>query len=87
MCLLLHVRRGYACRSTHPLGLGITPVNAENAVRELSRSVLLTKGDEELRVVRVLRAIVRHTDQATVDEPQAWVYLILEGLCALSMKT
>ena len=49
--------------------------------------VTLTKGDEELGVVRVLSAIVRHTDQATVDEPQAWVYLILEGLCALSVKT
>ena len=43
-------------------------MNAENAARELRRSVMLTKGDEELRVVRVLRAIVRHTDQTSVHE-------------------
>ena len=40
-----------------------------------------TEGDKELRIVRVLGAIVCHPHQTSVNEPQARVYFILERLC------
>lgn len=40
-----------------------------------------TEGDEKLRVIRVLGAVVCAGDQPSVGEPQPLMYLVLERFC------
>lgn len=46
--------------------------------------VRAVEGDDELGVVGVLRAVVRHCDEAAVREAEAGVDLVLEGFWGLT---
>ena len=66
MCLQLHVRTAYAYRSARPHGLD--SINQLQPAKVHIDEAVLTKRNEELGVIRVLFAIIRHADQTTVYE-------------------
>ena len=54
------------------------PSMGELGIRGSRNGPRLTQRDEELGVVRILRAVIRHPNQTTVHETQPRVNLILE---------